>query len=293
METELIPSVIAHPYQTEPSEDEHVPSARSRGILVLSLLAMLMPMQVVFGLVLIRLSRILPPISGLDYERTFTFQSLSFSEADLMVILLAAALSGIATAALAFVWPGLWYRLTQQNFTLATWLAWRPSARIPLWSIPFLTIGYLLVVSAIGTQMFGEAEVELQQLLFQTSILHWVGVVTVLVAAVAEELVFRGALYNLLLAFSHKRLPTWQQHILPFAVAGTSFAAIHLLAGFESLAAIVQVTLLSIYISLLRAITGSVKASLVAHMTWNLLAAFSLIALSIYGDSFALIALWE
>jgi len=96
--------------------------------------------------------------------------------------------------------------------------------------------------------------------------------------------VFRGALYNAVLAHTVHKDRAWQQHVLPFVIVSIVFAGIHLLAGFESAAAIVQVVLLSLFITGLRSLSGSTIAGVAAHTTWNLVAAFGLSLASILGQ---------
>lgn len=64
---------------------------------------------------------------------------------------------------------------------------------------------------------------------------------------------------------------------MPFVIVSLLFGGAHLLAGFATLAAIVQIVLLSAYLTALRAVSGSVRPSLVAHMVWNMAGAVALI----------------
>ena len=75
----------------------------------------------------------------------------------------------------------------------------------------------------------------------------------------------------------------WRRHIVPFVLTTVLFGAVHLLAGFQAMGSIVLIFLLSAYLTALRAVTGSVKTSIVAHLVWNLTAAVGLAISSFYG----------
>ena len=211
-------------------------------------------------------------------EQSVTPEALSSSEMFTWVSLVSGAVGAVTTVGLASIWPRLWrWFSSKDNGGVAGWLAWRKPLYLSLWLIPAMTLPFMLLVVLGVTQVFGEAEVDIQLLLFTTPSLRIVtSIVVSTVIPLAEEFIFRGVLYNALLPSMREGVAEWQRQALPLAVTSVLFASVHLLAGFETLAAIVQVTILSFYLGGLRAITGSVKASVTGHVTWNLLSALVL-----------------
>lgn len=189
-----------------------------------------------------------------------------------------AALAGAVTVALAAAWPSIWRLFSGRSIPWREWLAWQPPQRIPLWLVPFVTLPILIAVGLVVVAFFGPAEIQIQLDLFSTPALGAASAVVVsTIVPMAEELLFRGALYNALLRPGSTEHPDWRRHILPVALTTLGFAVIHLAAGFETAAAIIQIVLLSVYLSMLRAVTGSVQASVIAHAVWNALAAVGLL----------------
>ncbi|NDJ52118.1 MAG: CPBP family intramembrane metalloprotease [Chloroflexi bacterium] len=208
------------------------------------------------------------------------------SELGLILLILTGGLAGVITIAAAFLWPGLWNRLSRsensKDFT--DWLAWYRPEWLGLWVIPLATAALSVVLSNLAVLVFGNVEVELQTMLFESRAVALAAIIPVaLIAPLAEELVFRGALYNALLPDRKIDLPEWRRHLMPFVITSLAFTAVHLLAGFESIGSLILLLMLSGYLGLLRFVTGSVRAPVVAHMTWNLLAAIGL-ALSAFTN---------
>jgi len=212
-------------------------------------------------------------------EQAVTPEALSSSEMFTWVSLVSGAVGAVTTVGLASIWPRLWRWFSSKDDGVAGWLAWRKPLHVSLWLIPAMTFPFMLLVVIGVTQVFGEAEVDVQLLLFTTPSLRIVtSIVVSTVIPLAEEFIFRGVLYNALLPSVREGVSEWQRQALPLAVTSVLFASVHLLAGFETLAAIVQVTILSFYLGGLRAITGSVKSSVAGHVTWNLISALVLAA---------------
>ncbi len=197
--------------------------------------------------------------------------------------LIGGILAAVTAVLVALVWPLLWRLLPNaKTIHYDEWLAWRKPTRIALWMVPLLTVPLMIGVSLLSVLLLGPVEVEYQMMLFSSPALQVVSLVTVsTVVPVAEELIFRGALYNALLARRHTDMPAWQRHLLPIAVTSLLFAATHLIAGFETTAAIIQITLLSLYLTLLRTLTGSVQASIMGHLTWNFISALALVMINL------------
>lgn len=197
----------------------------------------------------------------------------------ILTALAAVAVAATVTIIVALVWPSLWQAISHTpGLSAADWLGWRPAQVIPLGTIalvtPLLVIGLSLAVDRI----FHETGPNLQARLFASDLSRILAsVIVTTVVPVAEELIFRGALFNALLSFREDLTP-WQRNLAPVLVTGVLFAAIHRFTGVDTLAGMVQITILSFYLSGLRAVTGSVKASMLAHFTWNLLGALALSA---------------
>ncbi|MBN1313098.1 MAG: CPBP family intramembrane metalloprotease [Anaerolineae bacterium] len=205
-------------------------------------------------------------------------EALASSEMFTWVSLVSGAVGAVATVCLALVWPRLWHWVSSRdNGGIEGWLGWRRPLHLSLWIVPIMTLPFMLLVVLGVTQVFGEAEVDVQLLLFTTPSLRIAtSIVVSTIIPLAEELIFRGALYNALLPSKREAVPEWQRQALPLIVTSILFAAVHLLAGFETPAAIVQVTILSFYLGGIRAVTGSVKSSVAGHVTWNLVSALAL-----------------
>jgi membrane protease YdiL (CAAX protease family) len=170
-----------------------------------------------------------------EFEAQLAIGRFLTSETGILLTVLAAASSGIATVALAFSWPRLWNLLSRgPRFDVSDWLAWRSTERLPLRLIPFITLPFLFGVALVISQMVGETQVDAQLMLFSTPALRIVSTIVVaLVAPVAEEVVFRGALYHALLGSNERAEINWTNHAVPFVVTSIAFAALHVMAGFE------------------------------------------------------------
>jgi membrane protease YdiL (CAAX protease family) len=194
------------------------------------------------------------------------------SEAGLGFALAGAALGAVCTIGVAVLWS--W--LSRQD--AATWIAWRKPLRFRLWVVPLLTIALMLVAVPLIALTVGEAEVETQMLLFSTGRLQIASTLVVIsVVPVAEEFIFRGALYNALLPREKPDSAGWRRHLAPLLVSSLVFAAIHIPTGFVAVPSIIMILLLSFFLGALRAWTGSVRPGILAHMIWNLFAAIGLI----------------
>ncbi len=255
------------------------PSRLGRWLLAGVLLTTYLPMQVVIAVPFV--------ITLITAQGDITLDNIDRllnSDALLWVTLLSAALAALLTIIVAVAWPALWERLTSRDVPPAEWMAWRRPRHIPLWLVPVITLPMLVLIGIVVVMEFGPAEIEIQMQLFSTPALQAASLITVsTVVPVAEELIFRGALYNALLPRPRAGTPGWQRHIVPFVVSALMFGAVHLLAGFQTAAALIQIALLSLYLSALRALSGSVKTSIVGHLVWNLTAAIGLIVANMVG----------
>jgi membrane protease YdiL (CAAX protease family) len=207
------------------------------------------------------------------------------SQSGLLLALAATAIAAVVTILVGFVWPSLWGgMLNGGRYSLADWLAWRPLKYIPGWLIVMMTAPLVVVMGLAITALFGDSSVDAQMMLFEGPLLQYLTpVVVALIVPLAEEIVFRGALYNAVLPRStdpNDPEAGWQRHIVPFVVTSIAFGLVHLAAGFEKTGSIVQIMLLSMYLTGLRSYTGSMKASVIGHMTWN---SFGAIVIVLYN----------
>ncbi|HOA23913.1 MAG: CPBP family intramembrane glutamic endopeptidase [Aggregatilineales bacterium] len=259
--------------QAQPAEAFDKPSPLGRWLLAGVLFMAYLPMQVLLAIPAVAVAVAFGGLTSLE--------DLLESELVLWMTLGAAALAAFLTIVVALAWPWVWRLLTSRDIPLREWIAWRPPKRLPLWAVPLLTLPLLIVVGALVSLIFGPTEIEIQLQLFSTPALRVVSAIVVsTVVPVAEEFIFRGAIYSALLP-PEAGEAGWRRHALPFVVTTLLFAAVHLLAGFETAAAIIQILILSSFLTALRTVTGSVMPSTLAHLVWNFTAAIGLILTSV------------
>ena len=233
--TETTGEIITDPQPTTK------PSPVARWLLTGILFFMYLPMQLVIAVPMVV---IVIMVEGPD----ILTKELVESEVFLWITLLAAGIAALLTITIAAVWSPLWKWFSEKRITAGEWLAWRRPSRIPIWVVPLITLPVLFVVG-IGVAVFvGPTEIEVQEQLFSTPALQTATLIVVsTIVPAAEELIFRGALYNALLRARRADSRRWERHLLPFTITCAAFASIHLLAGFETPGAIVQIFLLSVY----------------------------------------------
>lgn len=207
-------------------------------------------------------------------------EAFILSETGILVNVLIAGFSAMMTILIAFAWPFLWSKLGGAYYSIQEWLEWRKPRYIPVIAAFIVSPIILYGLSIPIVQIFGNSEVDAQLEWFSTPTLQiTAAIMAVIFAPIAEEALFRGALYNALLRRADQSTsPTWVRHILPVIVVTISFAAVHLLAGFERIGSIMLILVLSLYLTLLRTVTGSVRTTAAAHMAWNGLAVAAIIA---------------
>ncbi len=277
--THLIPVPADAPVDVAEPE----PTRGSRWLLAGLMIFVLLPVQIVLGIPVILVAIVLK--TGGDFRPQVIASLLEdFIVSDLAIWLTLgiAALTAILAILLAVFWPRL-ARSRGHRFSFALWFsAAPPTGPIRLWMVPLITVGAMLLTGLGVTSVTGEAEVDIQSLLFSTPALAIVSTLVVsTLVPVAEELTFRGALYGALLGDTSRQHRVNVPHLIPFIITAIAFAAVHMLAGFDTIGSIVQVFLLSLFITYLRWQTGSVIASITAHAVWNFTAAL-LLALADY-----------
>jgi len=252
-----------------PSADEG-PSRLSRWALAAALFTAYAPMQLVFALPVVLIAYLL----GM-FRTASDLQNLSLLA---WMALLSGLLAALLTLLIVWSWPRVWSHATGQCYTLADWIAWRKPHTLPLWSVPLLTLVMLVVVGCGVTLLIGPTGLDLQMQLFSTRRLQVIsGLAVSTIVPLAEEIVFRGALYNALLPPARADIPFWRRHLTPFVVCSVFFALLHVLAGFNTAASLVMALLLSFYLTALRTISGSILPSIAGHMMWNLIGALALV----------------
>ncbi len=257
-----------------PSVAEAGPSHLSRWALLVALFTAYVPMQLVFALPVVLAAYLLGELRTVNDLQDATLLA--------WMALLSALPAALLTLLVAWSWPEVWSHVTSKRYPLAEWIAWRKPHNLPLWSVPLLTVLMLVVVGYGVTLLIGPAEIDLQVQLFSTRGLQIVSVLAVsTVVPLAEEIVFRGALYNALLPPLGAGTPAWRRHLLPLVVSSVAFAFVHLFAGFGTAASLVMILLLSFYLTALRTISGSVLPSIAGHMVWNLSAALAIMLVNV------------
>ncbi len=257
-----------------------LPSGAGRWLLAFAMLFMLLPFQLIIGLPLLAVG-LLSTAGPISTPGEMSRALDAFIETDLVIwlALVAAAIAGASAVLVALGWPAI-MRLFGSGApgSAAEWLAWRQPERIKLWMVPLMTLPAVVVVGYGVTALFGEPEIQIQLDLFRTPLMGAVATLVVsTIVPLAEELTFRGALYSALLGRGPATIREGiRPHIVPFVVTTILFAAVHLLSGFETVGAILQVLILSAFITTLRAVSGSVLPPLVAHIVWNFSAALLL-----------------
>jgi membrane protease YdiL (CAAX protease family) len=266
------PQVIAH-------VDRPTPPRSGRWLFAITAFASYIGVQL---LVVIVALMVLIGSGQIDATNEAALMEYLQSQSGLLLAIGATALASIATIITGFIWPSLWGGiLNGGRYSMADWLAWRPLKYIPGWLVVVMTIPLVFIMGLVVTALFGDSSVEAQLMLFEGPLLQVLTpLVVALIVPLAEEIVFRGALYGAILPKSadpNNPEAGWQRHIVPFLVTSIAFAAVHLAAGFERTGSIVQIMLLSMYLTWLRAFTGSMKSSVIAHMTWNSLGAIVIV----------------
>lgn len=249
----------------------------------LTMLSALGLLQVVFGAIMFGAFAL---INGLSFAE-FGDMAGDLIETEIGILLGVGAYfcAALSVILLAYGWGSTWAVLTENPVSSSRdWLAWYPLQGIKLWAIPPLTLLFIVTASQTVNQLIGSTLVDAQALLFSTPLLQIVVIpVAGILGPLAEELVFRGALYNALLPEKREGRPAWLRHLLPYLVTTVAFVMIHAYAGFESIGSYILLFVLSGFLGLLRATTGSVKAAIAGHMTSNLASVAGLIVAQSLG----------
>jgi hypothetical protein len=131
---------------------------------------------------------------------------------------------------------------------------------VTLLSVLTATILYLLAIGI--TQLYGERKTDLD-LLIESSIYTRVATafVAVFTAPLAEELIYRGLLYRALEKAAGMGVA--------IALVSLLFAGVHVFQYRNNIAVILAITLLSVTLTVTRAVTGSVLPGFIMHVVFN------------------------
>lgn len=131
---------------------------------------------------------------------------------------------------------------------------------VTLLSVLLATILYLVAVGI--TKVYGEHKTDLD-LLIESSIYTRIATafVAVVTAPLAEELIYRGLLYRALERAAGMGVA--------IALVSLLFAGVHVFQYRNNIAVIVAITLLSITLTVSRAITGKVLPAFIMHLVFN------------------------
>lgn len=164
-------------------------------------------------------------------------------------------------------WRELGFRPLDRNFW---WLP--PVAAVGSW---IAVIAYIAILAAFGAEANQE---EVEELFESRAVLPLTGVAIVLAAPLAEEIFFRGFIFAGLLR--------------PFGLAGAMVAsgflfAIFHVTGSDTLGLVLPFGLIGMLFAWLYYRTGSLWASIAAHLIFNLVSFFFLTLASLTGNGAA------
>ncbi len=154
----------------------------------------------------------------------------------------------------------------------------RPLFSSPLWQwhvqfkwVHAVALALLMIgIAALLERLLPHRETDLERLLrLGPSVRYLVAALAVLTAPLVEELVYRGVLYGGI----ERRFGRWKA----VAIATATFALIHVLQYWGSFAAITAIFLLSLVLTLLRALTGKLLPCIATHLVYNGIQAIALI----------------
>jgi membrane protease YdiL (CAAX protease family) len=158
---------------------------------------------------------------------------------------------------------------------LIIWFMVTNKGRRPFWQTlgwtwppnfgPWKAIGLAVVLLGVGgliTWLFGGSETQLDQIINSSLKARFI---TAFLAAVTgplvEELIYRGVLYS---ALQRAFGMLWA-----FVVVSTLFAGVHVLQYYKNLGVIAVIVILSVSLTLVRALTGRLLPSYVMHLVFN------------------------
>lgn len=140
-------------------------------------------------------------------------------------------------------------------------VGWGWGKRFGFWKSVGLAVG-LLGVGLVITYLIGGEPTDIDRLLKSSNATRWMlAIVAAGTAPLIEELVYRGVIYS---AF-HKTVGMfWAVMIVSFL-----FAGVHVLQYYKNLGVVLVICILSVSLTLARALTGKLLPGVVMHFVFN------------------------
>lgn len=155
------------------------------------------------------------------------------------------------------------------------WLVVTDRGRRPFWKTlgwywprnfgPWKSIGLAVLLLAVGwaiTTLIGGRETQLDQIIKSSPQARWmIAFLAVATAPLVEEVIYRGVVFGAL----QKALNTFWSVV----IVSVMFLGVHILQYFENLGVLAVITILSIVLTMVRALTGSLLPCFVIHLVFN------------------------
>lgn len=155
------------------------------------------------------------------------------------------------------------------------WLIVTNRGRRPFWRTlgwywpknfgPWKSVGLAILLLAIGwgiTTAVGGGETQLDQLIKSSPQARWIiAFLAVATAPLVEEIIYRGVVFGAL----QKAMNTYWAVV----IVSVLFLGVHVLQYAENLGVLAVITILSIVLTLVRALTGSLLPCFVIHLVFN------------------------
>lgn len=155
------------------------------------------------------------------------------------------------------------------------WLVVTDRGRRPFWKMlgwhwprnlgPWKSIGLAVLLLGIGwviTTLIGGRETHLDQIIKSSPQARWmIAFLAVATAPLVEEVIYRGVVFGAL----QKALNTFWSVV----IVSVMFLGVHILQYAENLGVLAVITILSITLTLVRALTGSLLPCFVIHLVFN------------------------
>jgi membrane protease YdiL (CAAX protease family) len=220
-------------------------------------------------LALVPLVPLIPYIAYLAYTRGgIDQQALAGDKAILFISIMGVIPAHIVTFAL------IWLLVTyagRYSFVKEMKLEW-PEKLGPLWGpvLSSLIAVMLLAIGGVVTHFYGDRKTDLDLLVESSAPARWAtAFIALCTAPVVEELIYRGLLYSgFEKAFSslvNRTVAIW----LAVVTVSTLFAGVHVWQYRNNLAVISVITVLSLTLTIFRAVSGKLLPCVVIHLVFN------------------------
>ena len=156
--------------------------------------------------------------------------------------------------------------VARESLGLRGWPTWADIGLAPVGYIVYFLLA-MGAVAVFSNFPWFDAE-EKQELVYETTVVGWDRIIAfvsyVVIAPIAEELIFRGWLYGKLRERFSVNLSRWGGMCLAIFLVSLLFALVH-----QNLVVGVCVFMLSVVLCSLREITGTIYAGILVHMIVN------------------------